>query len=166
MIKAKICSRCNINKKLIMFKKDSRRWDQRHGVCNKCIGEQHKLRMNIDSAYRLRINSIKSKYYYSNKGSKNNRIYRQNNRRNRKAYLLQKMYNLSLGNYNKLFTKQKGKCAICCTKLVRSKSIHVDHDHITHKIRGLLCHNCNLGLGHFKDRINILKKAIQYLEKI
>jgi hypothetical protein len=45
------------------------------------------------------------------------------------------------------------------------KALGVDHDHITGKVRGLLCNDCNLGIGHFKDNIEKLKLAIKYLEE-
>ena len=40
----------------------------------------------------------------------------------------------------------------------------IDHNHETNIVRGLLCHNCNVGLGHFKDSVGYLKEAINYLE--
>lgn len=43
--------------------------------------------------------------------------------------------------------------------------MHVDHCHTTNKVRGLLCHRCNVGLGYFKDRISYLKSATDYLIK-
>lgn len=64
--------------------------------------------------------------------------------------------------YLNLLEKQNGVCAICnqtCTK-----SLAVDHDHTTSKIRGLLCNSCNRGLGYLKDSIAILKAATTYLE--
>ena len=45
------------------------------------------------------------------------------------------------------------------------KSLHIDHDHKTGKVRGLLCHGCNTAIGLMKDDVNILTKAIEYLKK-
>jgi hypothetical protein len=57
---------------------------------------------------------------------------------------------------------QQGKCAICgCLP----KKLCVDHDHETGKIRGLLCNNCNLMLGHSKDSVERLRNAADYLDK-
>ena len=50
-------------------------------------------------------------------------------------------------------------------KLRREKSSDIDHSHETGKVRGLLCHNCNMLLGHSKDNINTLENAIMYLNK-
>jgi hypothetical protein len=55
---------------------------------------------------------------------------------------------------------QENKCWICESKT----SLVVDHDHSTGKVRGLLCSLCNTSLGGFKDNIESLKKAIEYLE--
>lgn len=65
--------------------------------------------------------------------------------------------------------KQNRLCAICGnpeTRIIRGKSIlSVDHNHKTGKVRALLCNNCNQGIGKLKDNIDILKLAIEYLEK-
>lgn len=66
--------------------------------------------------------------------------------------------------YEFMFTNQSGMCAICSSVLIDSKLTHIDHNHSTQKIRGLLCATCNLGLGHFKDSISLLSNAIKYLE--
>ena len=62
--------------------------------------------------------------------------------------------------YLELNRKQAGLCAICSTD---TKFLVVDHDHESGEIRGLLCHSCNKGLGFFKDNINNLLKATNYL---
>lgn len=65
-------------------------------------------------------------------------------------------------NYIELLEEQKGVCSIC--KQTCTKSLAVDHDHTTGKIRGLLCNSCNRGLGYLKDSVAILKAATSYLE--
>ncbi len=57
------------------------------------------------------------------------------------------------------------KCRICDSDKTTGKGWHFDHDHVTKKFRGILCHNCNLGLGQFKDKELLLLKAINYLRK-
>jgi len=56
-------------------------------------------------------------------------------------------------------------CECCGSKEYKGKGWHIDHCHVTKKFRGLLCQNCNLGLGHFKDDISLLKRAIEYLRR-
>ena len=59
----------------------------------------------------------------------------------------------------------QGGCAICGTTKPPGKNAwHVDHDHKTGKVRGVLCAHCNPGLGHFRDSIKSLRLAIRYLE--
>lgn len=73
-------------------------------------------------------------------------------------------FGISLKDYGKILEKQGGGCKICGTIVPKGKGrFSVDHDHATGKIRGLLCHNCNLALGHAKDDIGILAAMIQYL---
>jgi len=61
---------------------------------------------------------------------------------------------------------QNGRCKICGTDAPNGMgTFHVDHCHITSKVRGLLCHKCNVGLGHFNDNISILSAAILYLNE-
>ena len=59
-----------------------------------------------------------------------------------------------------------GRCAICGILESDCKTgLHVDHCHLTGRLRGHLCSNCNRGLGHFGDSVEILQDAIGYLEK-
>lgn len=88
------------------------------------------------------------------------------NHKGRDGKQLKKRYGITLEQYELLFAKQNQCCAIC--KKHQSEfdtSLAVDHCHLTGKVRGLLCYNCNMGLGRFKDNINYLKEAILYLER-
>lgn len=83
-----------------------------------------------------------------------------------KAVALRRNYGLTLEEYNGLFTRQEGKCAICRVHQIELKDkLCVDHNHETDKIRGLLCRECNFGLGKFKDNKKLLADAIAYLDK-
>ena len=74
-------------------------------------------------------------------------------------------YNLSSEEREKILKDQDNACAICQTPLQFEGTLtHTDHCHETGRVRGILCTNCNRGLGHFKDNINNLKNAIFYLE--
>lgn len=69
--------------------------------------------------------------------------------------------------FNKLLLEQNNKCAICETEIKSNNgmdTICADHNHIDNTPRGLLCKRCNILLGHSKDDIELLKKAITYLE--
>lgn len=76
---------------------------------------------------------------------------------------LKRKFNLSSDEYSAMMVSQDGKCAICGLPSSPGKSLAVDHNHTTGKIRGLLCTTCNLGLGSFKDNANLLQRASEYL---
>jgi hypothetical protein len=75
-------------------------------------------------------------------------------------------YGITQQDYENMIVEQNSKCAICGTDNPRSKDNlwHIDHCHKTKKVRGLLCQNCNTGLGKFKDDLIILQKAVEYLK--
>lgn len=73
-------------------------------------------------------------------------------------------YNITLEQYNEMLIKQNNKCAICGNMNNINRLMCVDHNHLNGKIRGLLCNRCNMGIGSFIDDIDLLKKAIKYLE--
>lgn len=67
-------------------------------------------------------------------------------------------------HFDRLWEKSKGRCGICDKRLeYDGKATHIDHDHVSGEARGVLCHHCNLGLGHFKDDPELLQKAAGYL---
>ena len=80
---------------------------------------------------------------------------------------LQKKYGITLADYEDMLEAQDGHCAICPkTPAEEHHSVlHVDHNHETGEVRGLLCNSCNKGLGHLGDSTEILTSALQYLLK-
>lgn len=80
-----------------------------------------------------------------------------------REYFLRRKYGIDTDIYNEMLFKQKGVCRICGSKEKKGKKLAVDHCHSNNTIRGLLCHNCNIGLGLFKDNQFLLMKAIDYL---
>ncbi len=83
-----------------------------------------------------------------------------------KSYKLRGKYGITLDDYNEMFIKQDGKCAICGNHQSEIKTtLVVDHCHSTGKIRGLLCGNCNRGIGMLNHDIENLRCAILYLNK-
>lgn len=77
---------------------------------------------------------------------------------------LRRKYAISTYEYNEMFNLQKGCCLICGKHQSElKKALSVDHDHITGKVRGLLCPHCNFAIGLFHDSIENLNSAIIYL---
>ena len=76
-------------------------------------------------------------------------------------------YKITIEEYEELFAKQNGLCAICSQpeKLTKDNKLHkmaVDHNHETMQVRGLLCMNCNTRLGYFESK-NLLTRMVSYL---
>ena len=79
-------------------------------------------------------------------------------------------FGISLEQYDQMLTAQNGVCAICKypethKRNGKVKALAVDHHHGTGKIRGLLCADCNTGIGKLKHDVNVLSNAIDYLRK-
>jgi hypothetical protein len=83
----------------------------------------------------------------------------------RRHYWIYKQYNVDPSIYEQLELEQNKLCAICNGPTVGIGRLHLDHNHATGKIRGLLCSNCNTSLGGFMDNKELLLEAIKYLEK-
>lgn len=72
-------------------------------------------------------------------------------------------YGMTLHRYKTMRRDQKGVCAICGKRT--ATALRIDHDHDSGRVRGLLCVQCNTGLGQFKDDETLLRKAIKYLQR-
>ena len=136
----KPCKVCGLLKNLTDFHKSANR-DGRFNICKSC----HHIRTIL---WR-KSNHSKTLIY---------------NRTSR----LRSRYNLSNEQFVKFVEAQKGACLICGDipdpkGSNRTNKLHVDHCHITGKVRGLLCHLCNRGIGLFRERQDLLEKALEYL---
>lgn len=85
-----------------------------------------------------------------------------------KDMYLQRTYSVSLNWYNRQIEKQQNTCLICNTifskEPLTGKSPVVDHDHDTGKVRGIICNECNRGIGYFRDSTTALENAAKYLK--
>jgi hypothetical protein len=94
-----------------------------------------------------------------------NKIYHKENRSKvTKRHMIshrRKRYGIDEEQYKNMVLSQNNICAICNN--TSNKTLHVDHDHVTGKVRGLLCYSCNTGIGLLKEDINTLTRAIEYL---
>lgn len=133
-----ICTKCGVNQPLTQFHKDSRRHNGRRSSCKACYSAFH------------------AKYYQDN----TEKVKLRN-----KTIWVKRKYGFSLNELAKIRDNQQNKCAICEEELKAGSDVHVDHDHKTGKVRGILCRWCNTGLGQFKDSEKSLIKAVQYLQQ-
>jgi hypothetical protein len=115
-----------------------------------------------------RVKQIKNKYRELNREMINEKSKTSYVSGSHRINHLKNKYNITEEDYQRLLEKQKGKCCICETIYVPTKrfpQLSVDHNHNTGKVRGLLCHKHNLGLGYFSDDVNQLGLAIGYLNE-
>ena len=171
----KFCNKCKITKTVDKFSKSSENSDGLQSKCKDCAkdwSEQNRERRKIQNKERYLknkplINAMGKIWRENNFGysTKCVRKWRENNPGVTRDLQLKRDFGISLDEYKQILEKQKGVCAICRgrNKCNENISLAVDHNHITGKIRGLLCLKCNLGIGAFKDNIDLLEKAYSYL---
>ena len=160
----KLCSRCNLLKPPASFHRDKQKVDGLYSSCKDCNIK------NFETVYDGRL-----KYCTHCAIEKPVEDFSKSKRRRDGLQIkcrtcvrdrdLKRRFGSSLQEYKSLLSKQEGKCAICGKLNESIKSLHLDHCHKSGNIRGLLCANCNIGLGNFFDNRAFLFQAIEYLEK-
>lgn len=151
----KHCRKCEADKPLEAFYRHKDTLDGRAGWCRECLSTKWKVwyQANKEKA------DIRSKQWYRENKEK---VSQKNRDRDLKIN-----FGMTRQDYNRLFQIQGGTCAICKIHQMQvNKNLRVDHCHETNKIRGLLCHNCNVSLGLLRESIPTLKAMIEYLEKV
>ena len=145
MSKCKKCSVCQMYKPLKEFYNSRRSKDGRGYRCKPC---DNNARSKWESE-----NPERSAYVRRNKQLKNK-------------------YGIDIPEYNRILKSKGGKCAICETKENTSaygknstSSFAVDHCHLTGKVRGLLCNQCNRGIGMLGDSVEGVERALKYLKE-
>lgn len=84
----------------------------------------------------------------------------------RRAVHIKSLYGITEAEYDRLLAQQRHRCAICKAETPGSRGEwRVDHDHATGQVRGLLCNNCNSGIGYLKDDPDVLAAAARYVAK-
>ena len=157
------CTKCDIelNDENYTYKSSKKNGRK---ICDSCLREKSKK-------YRI-MNPEKSKQYYVENREKilvHTKEYYAKNREGRKDYYLRKDFGIGLDDLKKMLEEQDYKCKICKKEIKivfdrkRKHMAVVDHDHATGKIRGILCHNCNLVLGNAGDNPQLLLNAAEYL---
>jgi len=187
---SKFCSRCGIKKDFNEFYK---RTDQPNNYKSHCIAchkidninkkeymkeyrkiyrrlnkEKIKQQMSLYSQNNKEVLRQKKKDYYNKNKEKFKEKMQQYDKKvkERRSDALQKQkYGISLEQKAQMIKEQGGTCRICKNPLEPGRKSPTDHDHKTGKVRGILCNKCNIGLGMFKDNIEYLQSAIEYLNK-
>lgn len=185
----KTCTRCGEVRFLKMFgwlKKHHRGRPEIHrdSWCHSCRKEykctdpqkakrnaRNRERMLTDPAFREATKRRAKETYQKNRESRLRRckdyVKRKGHGNVSLGYLASRMrslFGITLEQYYAMRESQEGRCAICgCPDRTKARRLAVDHDHKSGKVRALLCHHCNTGLGNFRDDPALMMKAIQYL---
>jgi Recombination endonuclease VII len=85
-------------------------------------------------------------------------------KRAERARHLRTKYGITIEQYDEMLAGQGGGCAICGREPRPDISLHLDHDHDSGQLRGILCFRCNNALGDFDDDVSLLRAAVRYLE--
>lgn len=139
----KKCNRCGETKPFTEMKSDKTCPDRVRPVCKDCYRKQQRER---------------------HRRAKSDPEYMKKVRASRRRYDLKREYGITPERYDEMYREHGGVCAICKKSCSTGKRLSVDHCHGSGKVRGLLCGNCNQGLGKFMDDAELLKSAIKYLE--
>ena len=136
-------------------------------ICKTCKQEKSLDQFPKGNGYKdgIRPHCIECRREYENKSFHKHKHKRPHVYEEDKDRKLKKAYGIGYAEYLNMLEAQNGCCAICGTNDTGNrKAFHVDHCHDTGKIRGLLCGNCNSGIGNLRDDVGLLRRAIDYLE--
>jgi DNA repair photolyase len=162
------CSACKTAKPILAFSYQDKSRGKLQARCKVCCAVEFK---------RYRLANLDRFREYKRMERPENQERRKELRRQRKAAAperefqryrknyLKAQFGITPEDYDRTYAEQGGVCAICGADSPGRSSpyFHVDHCHATNVVRGLLCNGCNLGLGHFKDNVQRLAAAINYL---
>lgn len=143
----KWCGRCKQDKPIMDFHASVGTYDGLQKKCKACSRSDYNGWRKDNLGYvaqKMREARVKSPERFRDYGRKSR-------------------YGLEPGEYGKMLAAQSGVCAICKGPATGMGEFHVDHCHETGIVRGLLCHGCNVSLGHFNHDEKILQAAIEYL---
>lgn len=150
----KVCAKCRAEKDVADFGPRKHGKDGLHSECRECRNARWRKQYAWAKAHGDKVKSYRNKSYH--------RIPKEK----RRDYRLRCLYGVTLAWYHETLAAQGGRCAVCGSADPKSRTgdFHVDHDHATGAVRGLLCHTCNVGLGSFKDSPAVARSAADYLE--
>jgi hypothetical protein len=133
----KTCTRRGESKAADLFHQDRTSKDGRYSRCKACLAKNR--RANYDR-YRIKQRLAERRWW------------------------LRTEYGLTIEDYDALLEKQGGACAVCQAPTgAQARRLHIDHDHETGKVRGLLCGPCNSALGLLREDPHILARMTSYI---
>lgn len=156
---AKVCTKCKVPKTEADFGSDKTFPGGRHPWCKQCRRESQRVRSREPEVRAERARKLHTRRH-ANVEAKAAHFTKS------QMYGLRARYGITIDMLLVMFRLQGGVCAICgaAPRVGMRRGLYVDHDHATGRVRGLLCHGCNIGLGGFRDNTASLAAAARYLE--
>jgi hypothetical protein len=162
----KQCKKCGVLKPLDDFYRCAGTRDGHRGDCKVCnLAAKHARYVANPGPAKVRAsrwqkaNADRVNEYYRTR-----RLDPEVKRRQRAGHLMRK-YGMTIEQYDAMLASQGGGCFICGRPRREDISLHVDHDHSTGKVRGILCFCCNNALADFQDDPDLLRKAASYVSR-
>lgn len=166
-----VCLVCGKRKAVEAFNKDKSRPSGRHPYCSDCVKAKRRKKVGPPPPPQTHCKRghefTPENTYVQKNGSRQCRacvnLLAKGRRDKRDDYRLRWQYGINLEDYMSLLDAQNGTCFICKSPPVNHK-LMVDHDHDTGVVRGLLCAQCNHGIGNFQDNPELIRRAATYVE--
>jgi hypothetical protein len=172
----KWCRRCDTIKPLDAFARNLRAGDGLQGQCRECAADAYRAKREAAGAVVAPRHVPSGHKFCRSCAATKPHVEWSTNRRASDGLQtrckacaseaarrdhLRTSYGMSVADLEAMLAAQHGVCAICQT----APAIHVDHDHATGEVRGLLCFRCNAALGQLADDPLVLRRAARYLER-
>ena len=145
----KMCSDCGKMKRLSEFHRKSTKYTTYRRWCRKCHGARA---------------MIKRRAIFPNDGRTTALTRLHGFKEWRKIYATLYRYGITYESYMSMVEGQGNLCAVCKKRCVTGRRLCLDHDHVSGRPRGLVCTQCNSGIGFFRDNPELLRRAAEYLE--
>jgi hypothetical protein len=160
----KHCKICGELKPLSGFYRMAGMRDGHRNDCKVCnLADKRRRYMSDPAKYKAMVRRWqKANADHVNAYQRDLRARPEQKRKQRDAYY-RRTFGISADDFDALLEAQGGVCAICACAPEREASFHLDHDHVTGDIRGVLCLSCNQGVGQFQDDPELLERAAAYV---
>lgn len=148
----KYCGICKTEKASGSFYRNS--W-AKDGLATCCAECRDKYQTQYCKENTAKVNALKYQW------TENNPERAREHNRNGATKIRLKKYGLTFEQWDEMKLAQGGFCAICGLE----RPLAIDHNHVTGKVRALLCMHCNTAIGHLQDSVEVVAKALEYLKK-
>lgn len=162
MTSVKKCKKCGTEKPLSQFTKAPDRPDGVRNACRNCTAA---YQAEWGRANRESVIARRRAWRAANRDKANasSLAWWTNNKERAESARVQRVYGLAPEDFAGMVRAQEGRCAVCGESPERS--LHIDHDHDTGAVRGLLCNSCNLALGFLKDSPAVVERMLAYIRQ-